>query len=169
MPSFRMHLRAHGMVAMVFKTLDDSQHHQVFLSFWDQETLFKNSSLFGYWKISLLDIHIYKYFLIMGWVLFAKYIGLYNRSFCLMNHLRLFFQDIFSLIKTSSSLIIANTPYHTGYLILVIDMICKYFLWLGRFSFIFLIIVFFELNSFKFWWSPMYLFFLWLLCFLRQI
>ncbi|VTJ62060.1 Hypothetical predicted protein [Marmota monax] len=28
MPSFRMHLRAHGMVAMVFKTLDDSQHHQ---------------------------------------------------------------------------------------------------------------------------------------------
>ncbi|XP_077115428.1 wings apart-like protein homolog isoform X1 [Ranitomeya variabilis] len=27
MPSFRMHLRAHGMVAMVFKTLDDSQHH----------------------------------------------------------------------------------------------------------------------------------------------
>lgn len=26
MPSFRMHLRAHGMVAMVFKTLDDSQH-----------------------------------------------------------------------------------------------------------------------------------------------
>ncbi|XP_036211950.1 wings apart-like protein homolog isoform X7 [Myotis myotis] len=29
MPSFRMHLRAHGMVAMVFKTLDDSQHHQV--------------------------------------------------------------------------------------------------------------------------------------------
>ncbi|KAG8435043.1 hypothetical protein GDO86_013130 [Hymenochirus boettgeri] len=28
MPSFRMHLRAHGMVAMVFKTLDDSQQHQ---------------------------------------------------------------------------------------------------------------------------------------------
>ncbi|XP_028644930.1 wings apart-like protein homolog isoform X3 [Grammomys surdaster] len=28
MPSFRMHLRAHGMVAMVFKTLNDSQHHQ---------------------------------------------------------------------------------------------------------------------------------------------
>ncbi|XP_074088661.1 wings apart-like protein homolog isoform X3 [Macrotis lagotis] len=28
MPGFRMHLRAHGMVAMVFKTLDDSQHHQ---------------------------------------------------------------------------------------------------------------------------------------------
>uniref|UniRef100_A0A8C5JWY4 Wings apart-like protein homolog n=1 Tax=Jaculus jaculus TaxID=51337 RepID=A0A8C5JWY4_JACJA len=28
MPSFRMHLRAHGIVAMVFKTLDDSQHHQ---------------------------------------------------------------------------------------------------------------------------------------------
>uniref|UniRef100_A0A8C5PYJ7 Wings apart-like protein homolog n=1 Tax=Leptobrachium leishanense TaxID=445787 RepID=A0A8C5PYJ7_9ANUR len=28
MPSFRMHLRAHGMVAMVFKTLDDSQYHQ---------------------------------------------------------------------------------------------------------------------------------------------
>ncbi|XP_063289676.1 wings apart-like protein homolog isoform X1 [Pelobates fuscus] len=28
MPSFRMHLRAHGMVAMVFRTLDDSQHHQ---------------------------------------------------------------------------------------------------------------------------------------------
>ncbi|XP_030060849.1 wings apart-like protein homolog [Microcaecilia unicolor] len=28
MPSFRMHLRAHGMVAMVFKTLDDAQHHQ---------------------------------------------------------------------------------------------------------------------------------------------
>ncbi|XP_037019268.2 wings apart-like protein homolog [Artibeus jamaicensis] len=28
MPSFRMHLRAHGMVAMVFKTLDDCQHHQ---------------------------------------------------------------------------------------------------------------------------------------------
>ncbi|KAM4032289.1 wings apart-like protein homolog isoform 3-T4 [Anomaloglossus baeobatrachus] len=27
MPSFRMHLRAHGMVAMVFKTLDDSQPH----------------------------------------------------------------------------------------------------------------------------------------------
>lgn len=27
MPSFRMHLRAHGMVAMVFKTLDDCQHH----------------------------------------------------------------------------------------------------------------------------------------------
>jgi len=31
MPSFRMHLRAHGMVAMVFKTLDDSQHHQVWV------------------------------------------------------------------------------------------------------------------------------------------
>ncbi|XP_009571321.1 PREDICTED: wings apart-like protein homolog, partial [Fulmarus glacialis] len=31
MPSFRMHLRAHGMVAMVFKTLDDSQHHQVWI------------------------------------------------------------------------------------------------------------------------------------------
>uniref|UniRef100_H0XLG8 Wings apart-like protein homolog n=1 Tax=Otolemur garnettii TaxID=30611 RepID=H0XLG8_OTOGA len=28
MPSFRLHLRARGMVAMVFKTLDDSQHHQ---------------------------------------------------------------------------------------------------------------------------------------------
>lgn len=32
MPSFRMHLRAHGMVAMVFKTLDDSQHHQVWIN-----------------------------------------------------------------------------------------------------------------------------------------
>lgn len=29
MPSFRMHLRAHGMVAMVFKTLDDAQKNQV--------------------------------------------------------------------------------------------------------------------------------------------
>lgn len=47
MPSFRMHLRAHGMVAMVFKTLDDSQHHQVFLSSRDREALLKNSSLFG--------------------------------------------------------------------------------------------------------------------------
>ncbi|XP_069466867.1 wings apart-like protein homolog [Ambystoma mexicanum] len=28
MPSFRMHLRANGMVAMVFKTLDDTHHHQ---------------------------------------------------------------------------------------------------------------------------------------------
>ncbi|XP_051897361.1 wings apart-like protein homolog [Pristis pectinata] len=28
MPSFRMHLRAHGMVAMVFKTLDDAQKNQ---------------------------------------------------------------------------------------------------------------------------------------------
>ncbi|XP_005992237.1 wings apart-like protein homolog [Latimeria chalumnae] len=28
MPSFRMHLRAHGMVAMVFKTLGDAQHYQ---------------------------------------------------------------------------------------------------------------------------------------------
>uniref|UniRef100_A0A4W3GFX7 Wings apart-like protein homolog n=1 Tax=Callorhinchus milii TaxID=7868 RepID=A0A4W3GFX7_CALMI len=28
MPSFRMHLRAHGMVAMVFKTLDDAQRIQ---------------------------------------------------------------------------------------------------------------------------------------------
>ncbi|XP_053548017.1 wings apart-like protein homolog isoform X2 [Bombina bombina] len=28
MPSFRMHLRANGMVAMVFKTLNDSQQHQ---------------------------------------------------------------------------------------------------------------------------------------------
>ncbi|KAI5172134.1 Wings Apart-Like Protein [Manis pentadactyla] len=28
MPTFQMHLRAHGMVAMVFKTLYDSQHHQ---------------------------------------------------------------------------------------------------------------------------------------------